>query len=299
MKKTLLAVVLLLSAAALFAGGSGEKTEASEADQVKVYASILPQQYFLEQIGGDRIETTIMVLPGKSPATYSPTPQQVSDLGEADVFFTIGVPFEKAFIPTIKESLPDLRIVDTSEGIEKRSLGGHDHDDNAPGHGEGMPDPHIWLSPVLVKHQAAIMAATLSEIDPEGSDYYAENLESFTRDLDDVNQILAESFAPYEGETFFVFHPAFGYLADLYGLHQVAIETGGKEPTPAKLEEIIENAKAEGVHVIFVQPEFPADSAQAVANAINGTVVPITPLNPDYINNLKSIAEAIKTAMES
>ncbi len=297
MKKTLLSVVLLLSAAAIFAGGSGESA-APATEPVKVFASILPQQYFLERIGGERIETSIMVLPGKSPATYSPTPQQVTALGEADVFFTIGVPFEEAFIPTIEKSLPNLLIADTSQGIEKRSLGGHDHDDNAPGHGEGMPDPHIWMSPILVKHQAEIMAKTLSEIDPEGRDYYAENLKSFSKDLDDLNTSLAESFAPYKGETFFVYHPAFGYLADLYDLTQEAIETGGKEPKPAQLEQIIEHAREEGVHVIFVQPEFPADSAQAVADAIDGTVVPVAPLNPDYINNLKSIAEAIKTAME-
>ena len=94
----------------------------------------------------------------------------------------------------------------------------------------------------------------------------------------------------------FVFHPAFGYFADDYQLKQVAIETGGKEPTPSLLTEIIEQAKEDNVRIIFVQPEFSQNAAQAIAQAINGAVVTISTLNPDYINNLSHIAAELEKA---
>lgn len=95
-----------------------------------------------------------------------------------------------------------------------------------------------------------------------------------------------------------MFHPAFGYFADEFGLKQVAIETGGKEASPSVLEKIIEQAKKEGVKIIFVQPEFSQESGKKIAQAINGTVVMLNPLNPDYINNLKSISLEIEKSFK-
>jgi zinc transport system substrate-binding protein len=287
----------------ILAGCSEKKTEAEL--PVKLFTSILPQKYFVEKIGGDRVSVEVLVSPGKSPATYEPSPQQVIDLGSARALFTIGVPFEKAFLLSIKSNLTSLEIVDTSAGITKRMLGAHSHEDEEhEEHGEdeheheeesGTPDPHIWLSPKLVKQQAQHIYSALAEIDPAGKDFYKEGYDSFILELDEIDSKLKTILAPFKGETLFVFHPAFGYFADDYGLKQVAIETGGKEPAPSVLEEIIEHALEEGVKIIFVQAEFSQDSAQAIAEAIGGAVISLNPLNPDYINNLEIVAnEMIK-----
>lgn len=297
-RKIIVPALLMAVAATLFAGGKQETEPQEKPEHLSVFVSILPQRTFVERIGGDRVDVQVMVEPGKSPATYSPTPRQVSALGGADVFFTIGVAFERTFLPSIRKNLKDLRIVDTSEGIEKRFIEGHDHEeDDDHGHEDEEPDPHVWMSPVLVKQQAYTIADTLTDLDPEGAGYYRENLSDFIAELDALDAELAEILEPFRGQTLFVYHPAFGYFADRYGLEQAAIETGGKEPSPAVLEEVIEHAREEGVKVIFVQPEFPADSAKAVANAIDGAVITVAPLSPDYFESLHTITREVSEAL--
>ncbi len=269
-----------------------KKTETTQ--NISVFVSILPQKYFIEKIAGDRIKAKVLVSPGKNPATYEPTPQQVTDLGNAKALFTIGVPFENAFLPKIQGTLKSLRIFDTSNGITKRMLESHSHEGEEEHH--GTLDPHIWLSPSLVKIQAKNIYNALIEIDPSGKSDYKNGYESFIHELDELITDLQKTLKPFAGSTLFVFHPAFGYFADEFGLKQIAIETGGKEPSSQKLTEIIEYAQKEKVKIIFVQPEFSQESAKNIAKAISGTVIMLNPLDPDYINNLKSISTEIKKA---
>ena len=281
MRKVLFIVVSIFIVVFAMVG----KTTDSKQD-IKVFVSILPQKYFVEKIAGNRLIVEVLVSPGKSPATYEPTPQQVTDLGNAKALFTIGVPFENAFLPKIHGTLKSLKIVDTSGSIKKRML-----------EPETL-DPHIWLSPSLVKIQAKNIYNALIEINPSGKSDYKKGYESLIKELDELTALLQKTLKPYAGSTLFVFHPAFGYFADEFGLNQVAIETGGKEPTPQKLTEIIEYAQKKGVKIIFVQPEFSQESAKKIAQAIGGTVIMLNPLNPDYINNLKSISTEIEKAFK-
>ena len=296
MKKYLIAVLILASSFFVFAVGT---QEAPDTQKIGVFTSIIPQEFFVEQIGGDRVEVQALVSPGKNPATYEPTPAQITKLSQADLFFTIGVPFEKAFLPSVKENL-NTKIVDTSAGIEKRFLEAHSHDEEGQDEEEGhdheakTEDPHIWMSPRLVIKQAETIQNALVEYDPEGADYYNENYNKFKTSLEDVISELEIVLKPFEGNTVFVYHPAFGYFLDNYGLVQEAVETGGKEPTPAQLNDIIQEAQSDDVHIVFVQPEFSIQSAKIIADAINGTVVTLNPLNRDYINNLYHMADEIK-----
>jgi zinc transport system substrate-binding protein len=181
---------------------------------------------------------------------------------------------------------------------EEEGHGHSDDDHHAHDHEEGgSPDPHIWLSPRLVKTQARTIYNALTDMDPAGEEIYREGYESLIRDLDELDAELTASLTPYEGSILFVFHPAFGYFADDYGLTQVAVEMGGKEPSPPVLEEIIEHARKEGVRIIFVQPEFSRASARAIAEAIDGSVVTLNPLNPDYIANLRAISDEVEKAV--
>jgi zinc transport system substrate-binding protein len=116
--------------------------------------------------------------------------------------------------------------------------------------------------------------------------------------MDELDLYLKEKLAPYKGNTIFVYHPSFGYFTDEYGLYQEAVETGGKEPVPAILESIIEEALEEKVKIIFVQPEFSQKSAEAIAKGIGGKVISLNPLNPDYLNNMKAIADEIEGALK-
>ena len=307
MKKSIIigSVLFFLTAGLAFGTGSAESSAAEADSGLKVFVSVLPQTFLVDRIGGGRVDVEVLVSPGKSPATYEPTPMQVAGLGTADVLFTIGVPFEKAFLTEIENSLGDLPVVDTSEGIHKRHLDAHHHDEPEGEHhdeqgdgdhdeheGEGA-DPHIWLSPVLMIHQAEIIRDSLSEADPEGAALYTDGFNSLKEDLSALDGEISAMLAPHAGNTLFIFHPTLGYFADHYGLHQVAIEADGKQPSAAELAEIIEHAREEDVKIIFVQPEFSQEAAGVIADAIGGKVVVLNPLNPDYINNLRDIASDI------
>jgi len=281
---------------------------AAEADRIQVFTSIRPQEEFVERIGGDRVAVQALVPPGSSPATYQPTPRQMADLSDAVLFFRIGVPFENVFLPKIEGLAEGLRIVDTRKGIPLRRMKSHHHDhgeqpdpDHAHGedhsHPEGGADPHIWLNPRLVKIQARTIADALIESDPAGQAAYESNLAAFLDDLDTLDAHLVEALAPVKGRTFMVFHPAWGYFADAYGLDQEPIEIEGKEPSGPQIARMIELAKADGVRVIFVQPQFSRQSARRIAEAIGGAVVPIDPLARDYVDNLEHVAATVLKAL--
>ncbi len=264
---------------------------AAEADRITVFTSILPQEYFVDRVGGDRVQAQALVTPGSSPATYEPTPRQMAALSEATIFFRIGVPFENAFVPKIEGMAKGPRIVDARKGITLREMKAHHN-------GNGGTDPHIWLSPRLVKVQARTIADALIDVDPEGRATYEKNLGAFVEDLDALDAHLVEALAPVKGKVFMVFHPAWGYFADAYGLEQTPVEIEGKDPSGQRLARVIEMAKSEGARFIFVQPQFSTKSAERVAEAIDGAVVPIDPLARDYVANLERVAAAIHEALQ-
>jgi zinc transport system substrate-binding protein len=174
----------------------------------------------------------------------------------------------------------------------------------ADGHGEaehdrGPVDPHVWLSPLNAKVIAANICKGLQDADPAHARDYDRNLATLQTDLDAVHARIARTLAPLKGRAFYVYHPAFGYFADVYGLKQVAVEIDGKEPTARQLADLIARAKADGVRVIFVQQQFPSKSAEAVAQEIGGAVIPIDPLSKDYPAVLEDMAAKISAALSN
>ena len=161
------------------------------ADRLSVFVSILPQKYFVQQIGKDLVDVKVMVQPGASPATYEPKPRQMADLAKTDIFFAVGVPFENAWLNKIAAANPDMKVIHTDEGVQKRAMLAHQHEHDAQveeqhesdldhekgehyeevdhdkdHHGGTGLDPHIWLSPPLVKVQGRTILTALSEADP-------------------------------------------------------------------------------------------------------------------------------------
>lgn len=292
MKKIIIAFVVLVAIPALCSFGSAGQANV----KMTAFVSIIPQAYFLERIGDSHIDINVLVGEGQSPHTYEPTPQQMARLSSAKAYFAIGVPFEKNLIRKIKQSHKQLFVVETQEGITFRRLENHRHGDGKKEH-HGAVDPHIWMDPKLVKIQARNIHDALCRLDPGNADNYSANLKTFLSDLNDADKRIAAALAPYKGRNIFVFHPAFGYFADSYGLHQMAVEIEGKEPGAKHLASLIDKAKKEGVRVIFVQPQFSTKSAEVLAKAIGGAVVPINPLARDYIANLERIASAIEKGL--
>jgi len=267
--------------------------------RLRVVVSIPPQAYLVGRVGGEYVEVQVLVGPGQSPHTFEPTPRQAAGLARAHLYFTIGVPFEERLLEKITASGGGVRVVDTCKGVKLRSMSADElsHEEGEDEGGAGRLDPHTWLSPRLAKVQAANICEGLKAVDPRHAAAYERNLKALQADLDEVDARIAEALAPLKGRKFFVFHPAFGYFADAYGLKQVPVEIEGKSPGPRRLAALIEKARREGVKVIFVQPQFSPRGAQAVAEAIGGVVVPMDPLARDYLKNLEHIAQQIKRAL--
>jgi len=173
----------------------------------------------------------------------------------------------------------------------------HEHEDEH-GHNATL-DPHVWLSPPNLKSMAAIMAAALIEQDSDNEPFYTKNLWLLEALLDDLDESLTKDLAPYKGASFFVFHPAFGYFAHRYHLQQIAVETGGKSPTPKQLFALIRKAREKGVKVIFAQPQFDSRSAMSVAKGIGGKVVPLDPLAENVAENMGKMGVAIANALKN
>ncbi len=265
-----------------------------------VFVSIVPQKYFVQQIGGDLVQVEIMVQPGASPATYEPKPSQMAALAGAAAYFAIDVPFEKAWLGKIAAVNRKMPIIRTDSDIDKIAMAAHHHDEQEMEQeeeaGHIILDPHIWLSPVLVKKQAAVILAGLKSIVPEHAAELDANYRRFLAKIDTLDNLLQERLQGSRGLQFMVFHPSWGYFARQYGLEQVPIEIEGKTPKPAQLAKLIANARNQNIHIIFVQPQFSRKSAEVVAREIGGKVVFADPLAEDWLHNLAEVAEKFRQA---
>ena len=307
-------------------------------DKLPVFVTILPQKYFVQQIGKDLVDVQVMVQPGADPHTYEPKPQQMVGISKAKVYFTVGIEFEKANLEKITSTNPTLKVIHTDHGIKKIAMEAHRHDgDHEEGHHEdehhdadrdhkkdehhedehdhdkkhhdeaahdddhdehaGL-DPHIWLSPPLVKTQARTILAALQEADPANKSSYEANFNEFIAGIDRLDADLKKIFTGKEGHQFMVFHPSWGYFAHTYGLEQVAVEIEGKDPKPAQLKEVIEHAREKGVKVIFVQPQFSTKSADLVAREIGGHIAFVDPLAEDWMANLREVADKFESSLK-
>ncbi|MFP5221470.1 MAG: metal ABC transporter solute-binding protein, Zn/Mn family [Acidobacteriota bacterium] len=285
-----LALVLILWAVPALAG------------PLPVMVSVAPQKYVLEKLAGPLVEVSVMVAPGADAHTFEPKPSQMGQAAKAKLYFAQGVEFEHTWLPKLAKTNPGMTVVNTLEGIELMPMTEHhdDHDKHAKDkHDELELDPHTWTAPSLLKIQAETMARALGKADPENAQVYNTNLKAFVAELADLDsKIRALLTGVPAGAEFIVFHPAWAYFAREYGLKEVAIESGGKEPSPRKLKELIKHAKETKAKAIFVQPQFSRKTAQTLADAIGAKLVPADDLAPDWNANMLAVAKALADALK-
>jgi len=291
----IIAAALLLAACSQSATPSSQPQATAEpvttqsvegtTEPVNITVSILPQEYFVERIGGDYVKVNVMVEPGASPATYEPKPEQMTALASSVAYISIGVPFEKAWLQKIQATNPKMRLVDTTQGIERIATG------------DGGFNPHIWLSPALVKTQAQTIFNALAELDPAHKDAFKANLDAFLADIDQLDASIRATLEKTKSKKFIVFHPAWGYFAREYGLEEIPIEIGGQEPSAQELANLIQMAKTENIQIVFVQPEFSQEDAQTIANEIGGKVLSVGALAPDWLSNLQKVADTFAAVL--
>lgn len=295
-------VLLMITLGIFFLACQKKNTQIDE-----YFVSILPQKYFVERIVGDKFKIEVLVKPGDSPATYEPTAKQMIAMSKAKALFTIGVAFEKNIIPKLQEQYPTLNVVASDKGITKHHPASfqelfadeHSHHEHTSEHhhDHGEFDPHIWLSPALVKIQVMNITDYFVSTYPQDKNFFLANRDNFLADLEQVSLSIENIFQNTEKREFLCFHPAWGYFADQFGLKQIPIEIEGKEPTPQEQSKIISFAKERDIKFIFVQAQFDQRIASSIANEIGGKVILIDPLAEDYLANIKNIAQKIAESM--
>jgi len=280
----------------------GLKNASSDENKtLKVMTAIPPVAYVVERIGGSRLKVDVLLGPGKEPHTFDPTPKQISSLAEADIYFSTGFPFEQRLLKKIKNQNRYFHFVETDRGIDKIYILEHPNDLHASPEEKltTEPDPHIWLSPLNLKIIAINIYNAISVTDPQNRNLYQNNLEKLLQDIEVVHKKLENTFSPYRGKVFFVFHPAFSYFAEAYGLKQIPIEVKGKTPTPRQIEELIKVAREKNIGAVFISPQFHRPSAKIIADALGVPLLVIDPLKKDIIRNLIEVGEKIELSFKS
>lgn len=287
-----------------------------------VSTTILPTKYFVEQIAGDTLQVNTMVGKGADPHTYEPKPSEMKMVQNSDLYFAVGIEFDEIWLPKLAAAYPKMKIIRTEEGIEKMAMAAHHHDEHdahhhhdAHDHGahhdhkehkahhdhdekehhdhaehhhhhDGL-DPHIWLDPQLAKIQAKNIKDALTKQYPKNAKIYEANFDKFAKKLDELDAYAKQKLSSVKGKKFMVYHPSWGYFAHRYDLEQIAVEVEGKEPKPADLAELIEEAKEEKIKVIFVAPQFSKKAAQTIAAQTGAKVIEIDQLPLDWYETMK------------
>ncbi|MDR1645230.1 MAG: zinc ABC transporter substrate-binding protein [Tannerellaceae bacterium] len=262
-----------------------------------VAVTIETQRYFAEKIAGDKFTIHTVVPTGQSPEIYDPTPQQMVRVSKSLAYLQIGLlGFEQAWIPQIQDQNPRMQLFDLSEGftlIKEEEDDDHDHDGERHHHHPGGVDPHIWSS---IGGARAIAANTLKAfiaLDKDNETYYRQNYNLLTNVIDETEQIIRQKLSTLRSRAFIIYHPSLTYFADEFELIQLCIETDGKEPSPAQLKELVDQAKTYRANVIFVQQEFDSKNAQRIAEETGCRLVTIHPQNYNWSDELISIANAL------
>jgi len=251
---------------------------------VKISVSIVPQRTFVEAVGKELVDVTVIIPPGYSPANYAPTAKQIIDFSDSTVYFTIGVPSESSnILPKLAKNAPNVQLVSLHDAVDKVFQPRY--------FSENERDPHIWLSAKRVMLMVGIIRDYLCSIDPDHDAYYRQNTQDFINKLNITDQLLNETLSSIENKGFFCFHPSFGYFADDYGLKMYALEENGKEASPKRIAEMVAFARENNYKVIFYQAEIDSSQTDSFAHEIGGKALKLDPLSADYINNLKSMGQ--------
>jgi zinc transport system substrate-binding protein len=265
---------------------------AEKSSKATITVSILPQKYIVEQIAVDNFSINVLVPDGSGPETYEPTAQQMQEISKSVACFTVGLlDFEKSWLHKANEMYPNLKVVNTSVGLDL--LSGHAEFDHDHGHYHSGIDPHTWLSLKEVKKQSDIIRDQIIALDPDNKATYTTNHQKFITRLDSLDSNIASKLSGVENPSFMIYHPSLSYYARDYNVEQISIEFEGKEPSPSYMKELIDLARSKNVETIFYSEQFDKRSAQTIANQLGITMSGFNPLMENIEENLLNITEQI------
>ncbi|GAA2432034.1 zinc ABC transporter substrate-binding protein [Streptomyces glaucus] len=315
------AATLALGTLTACSGDSSAAGGAGNTDKFDVVASFYPMQFLAERIGGDHVHVTTLTAPGQEPHDLELSTRQTAELGEADA-----VLYLKSLQPAVDEAVAQSGVgtkIDAAalttledhgdvehrhEGEEAHAEEGHEeHSEEAHAEEEHALDPHVWLDPVKYAEIAEGVAEAFQKADPDHAADYRKNAAALTRELDELDTRYADGLKNTKTKVFFTHHAAFGYLAERYGLTQEAISglDPESEPSPARIKELQEEARADGVTTVFYETLVSDKTAKTLARDADLKTDVLDPLEgitdksegDDYFQVMESNLEALQQAL--
>jgi zinc transport system substrate-binding protein len=286
-KHSLRLLSVLLISSALISGCSRTESESK-----LITVSILPQKYFIDMLTNEGIEVNVMVPPGSSHATYSPTSQQFKKLSDSKLYMGIGhLGYEQAWMPRLAELNKEMKTVILSDYLELiAGACDHDHDHD---HNHGV-DPHMWMSPKAVLDLLPTIKAALIESFPDLKDTIEANYTQLHQSIAEADLRMRTVTSQLPKKEFLIFHPALSYLARDYSLVQTAVELDGKEPSPAYLASVIKKARKESIPVIFIQEEYDIRNARTISEEAGIALVQINPMAYNWLETMNELTKTLQ-----
>lgn len=264
-----------------------------DVDRPVISVSIIPQQYFIEQLAGDLVDINVMIPPGASPATYEPTVSQLGKLDRAVVYMRIGyIGFEQSWMDKIAGVNPGMKIVDLSDGIDLLTEKSGEFDVHRV-HPQYGPDPHIWMSTINARIISRNILNELLLLLPGNREYLLDRYDQFCLTLDSLHLAIINDLQTLENRKFLICHPALTYYARDYDLEQFSLEIEGKTPSPAHLKQMTDLVNHYHITKILIQSQFDRKNAEILAKETGSEIIQFDPLDLHWSEQMSYIAQQL------
>jgi len=289
MKKIILFLSFLLPLSLLLSGcTNGNNPSKKNKDQLTIYTTVFPLQYFAEQIGGKYVSVKTIYPPGADEHTFEPSQKDMMNLADSDLFFYIGLGLE-GFVEKSKDTLKNenVELVPTAAHLK---LPKDPHLEEGEEHGAHNENPHVWIDPVYCKELAAVIRDRLISKMPQQKALFNQNYQKLAAKLDDLNNRYKQTISAAKHKKIMVTHAAFGYWETRYGLEQISISglSTTNEPTQKELENIISIAEHEGIHYVLFEQNVQSKLGKVVQNEMGAKALHIHNLAVLSKDNLKN-----------
>ena len=233
-----------------------------------VLVSVAPQKFLVESIAPDLCTIEVLVPAGASPHSYEPKISQIHAIKDAAIWFRIGESFEEKLLPLVAV------IVDQRDGLELIGCRCH-----------GGADPHIWLSPKMLRQEARQICSALEKILEMN---LQDNLTALIQKIDYLEQKLLLQKFPNE---ILVSHPAFGYFCRDFKIEQLSVEMDGQEPSVRQLTRLMDEVKRRGIKRIYLQEQYSKKGGQQIARQLGLEMLDVDPYEENVLANLERMGE--------
>ncbi|HMM21003.1 MAG TPA: zinc ABC transporter substrate-binding protein [Selenomonadales bacterium] len=307
-RKSFIVLLFSLSIALVLAGCLSKPNTAPPSEKLKVVASVYPVYEFARQVGGEKVELTMLVPPGAEPHDWEPTAREIIQIKSAKLFLYHGAGLENLGKVLTQDTLGATRAVAVSQGLtvlEEADEDEHGHDQHSGEHG----DSHMWLDPVYAQQEVAAIANALAEADPANADYYRQNADRYTQELSRLDQEYRAALSGLPRREIVVSHAAFGYLAARYNLTQRSIMglAPDSEPTPDKMAQVVAFCREHNVKYIFFETLVNPKLSQTVARETGASLLVLNPIEnltqeevnqgKNYLSLMRDNLANLKTAL--